>query len=52
MTPIIDGYRRVILHGQPPDLRALAVATVITLVLLAVGYVFFKRAEGTFADVI
>ena len=27
MTPIIDGYRRVILHGQPPDLRALAVAS-------------------------
>jgi lipopolysaccharide transport system permease protein len=52
MTPIIDGYRRVILHGQPPDLPALATATVITLLLLAVGYVFFKRAEGTFADVI
>jgi lipopolysaccharide transport system permease protein len=52
MTPIIDGYRRVILHGQPPDLPALAAATVITLVLLALGYVFFKRAEGTFADVI
>jgi ABC-type polysaccharide/polyol phosphate export permease len=42
----------VILHGQPPDLPALATATVITLVLLALGYVFFKRAEGTFADVI
>jgi lipopolysaccharide transport system permease protein len=52
MTPIIDGYRRVILHGQPPDLPALATAAVITLLLLAVGYVFFKRAEGTFADVI
>jgi lipopolysaccharide transport system permease protein len=52
MTPIIDGYRRVILHGQPPDLTALAIATLITLLLLMVGYVFFKRAEGTFADVI
>jgi ABC-type polysaccharide/polyol phosphate export permease len=52
MTPIIDGYRRVILFGEPPDVPHLLVAVVITALLLAAGYTFFKRAEGTFADVI
>ena len=52
MTPIIDGYRRAILHGQSPDVQGLLIASVVTLVVLTIGYSFFKRAEATFADVI
>ena len=52
MTPVIDGYRRVILHGQPPDLVSLSTAASVTLVLIVLGYSVFKRAERTFADVI
>jgi ABC-type polysaccharide/polyol phosphate export permease len=52
MTPIIDGYRRTILLGQPPDVHGLLIASVLTLAVLTIGYWFFKRAETTFADVI
>jgi lipopolysaccharide transport system permease protein len=52
MTPVIDGYRRVVLHGQSPDMPSLSTAAGVTLVLVLLGYSIFKRAEGTFADVI
>ncbi|MGH9891062.1 MAG: ABC transporter permease [bacterium] len=52
MTPIIDGYRRAILHGQPPEVGPLLVSAVVTVTLLLGGYATFKRAERTFADVI
>lgn len=52
MTPIIDGYRRAILHGLPPEPGPLVLAGLVTVVLLLVGYAAFKHAERTFADVI
>ena len=52
MTPIIDGYRRVILHGQAPDVPHLLSAAAATVFLLVLTYLNFKRAERTFADVI
>ncbi len=52
MAPIIDGYRRAIIYGQPPDLPRLAVVLVCVLALLGLTYAGFKRAERTFADVI
>lgn len=52
MVPIIEGYRRVILRGLPPDPAQLLLATLIVLVVTSAGYVLFKRAEQTFADVI
>jgi ABC-type polysaccharide/polyol phosphate export permease len=52
MAPIIDGYRRAFLLRQAPDLPALAVSTLITIAITALGLAVFKRAELTFADVI
>jgi lipopolysaccharide transport system permease protein len=52
MTPIIDGYRRVILHGEPPNLVHLGVGLGVAVALLTLSYLAFKRAERTFADVI
>ena len=52
MAPIIDGYRRAFLLGQPPDLSALTVSAGITVALTALALAVFKRAELTFADVI
>jgi ABC-type polysaccharide/polyol phosphate export permease len=50
MTPIIDGYRATILHGQLPALAPLAAASVLAIVTLAVGWVVFHRAEYRFAE--
>ena len=52
MAAIIDGYRRALLQGQPPDLGHLALAAAISLVLLLLAYRCFKRLERQFADII
>jgi lipopolysaccharide transport system permease protein len=52
MAGIVDGYRRVLLRGETPDLGVLAVGFVVVVIAILVAYTMFKRAERTFADVI
>ncbi len=49
---LIDSFRTVIARGQPPSWDLLAISATISLIVLLVGYLYFKRAERTFADVI
>jgi ABC-type polysaccharide/polyol phosphate export permease len=50
MTPIIDGYRAVLLRGTLPDPGPFAGAAVLSFVVLAVGWVIFHRMEFRFAE--
>ena len=50
MTPIIEGYRSIILRGQVPPLAPLGVAAALAIVTLAAGWLFFHRAEYKFAE--
>jgi ABC-type polysaccharide/polyol phosphate export permease len=50
MTPIIDGYRAVLLHGQVPAIGPFAWAAGVSVALLAVSWVLFHRAEFQFAE--
>ena len=50
LAPVIDGYRRTVLLGLPPDWGLLGPAAVAAALWLAVGYVVFKRLEPGFAD--
>ncbi len=52
MAGIVDGYRRALLHASHPDFAYLGIALVVALAAAAAAYLFFKRAERTFADVI
>jgi homopolymeric O-antigen transport system permease protein len=52
MVGIVDGYRAVLAHGWAPNYSLLASSTAVTVLLLAISYAYFKRAELTFADVI
>ncbi|MBD0371768.1 MAG: ABC transporter permease [Pyrinomonadaceae bacterium] len=52
MAGIIESFRRVMLQREPPDFTSLGVALILSLVLLAVSYIYFKRVEATIADVI
>lgn len=52
MAGIIDSYRRIILHGKPPNITYLSYALVISFSLLVISYIFFKKKEMVFADVI
>jgi ABC-type polysaccharide/polyol phosphate export permease len=50
MTPIIDGYRAIILRGELPAFAPLAVAAVLALVAVLAGWLVFHRAEYHFAE--
>ncbi len=52
MAGIISGYRSALVLGETPNLPALFLATIISVVLLLIGYVTFKRSEPLFADLI
>ena len=52
MVGIIDAFRSVVAHGRAPDWSLLAVSTATSLVILVVAYLYFKRAERAFADII
>jgi ABC-type polysaccharide/polyol phosphate export permease len=49
MTPIIDGYRSVLLYGQAPGWEFAASASV-AVVLLMGAWLVFHRAEFAFAE--
>jgi lipopolysaccharide transport system permease protein len=52
MVPIVEGYRRAILEGLPPDLSLLGLVSIAAVAVLVLAYISFKRAERTFSDVI
>jgi ABC-type polysaccharide/polyol phosphate export permease len=52
MAGIITSYRRVILQGQPPEMQVLGLSAGVALLAMLLGYLYFKRSEGRFADVI
>ena len=53
MAGVIEGIRWALLGGgQPPPVVSVAVSAFVTLLVLVVGLVYFRRVERTFADVI
>jgi lipopolysaccharide transport system permease protein len=52
MAGIISGYRSALVLGETPNLPALLLATIVSVVLLFIGYITFKRTEPLFADLI
>lgn len=52
MVGVIENFRRVVLQGEPPDLRTLGIAALISLILLPASYIYFKHVESIVADII
>jgi lipopolysaccharide transport system permease protein len=52
MVGIVDGFRRAVLEGRPPDPVAFGTSLLVTGVLLPTAYLWFKYAEADMADVI
>jgi len=50
MTPILNGYRDVLLRGVAPDAAAFVVTTVASAILLVIAWLVFHRAEFAFAE--
>jgi len=51
-VPIVDGFRRILIHGQWPQWGPLGAAAAVGLVSLYLTYRRYKRLDPTFADVI
>jgi ABC-type polysaccharide/polyol phosphate export permease len=51
-TVLFESYRGVIYEGAPPQFAALGVLLVVSIGLLALAIVFFKRVEPSFAKVL
>ena len=52
MAGVIEGFRWALTgHGQPPNLFLAASATAVVLILIG-GILYFKKSEGTIADVV
>jgi lipopolysaccharide transport system permease protein len=52
MAGVIEGFRWALLGKESPDFGVIGVSTIVVLVLMVTGAVFFKRMERTFADII
>jgi len=52
LAGIIDAFQSVVLRGEPPDLNAMIPGAIMIAILLPLSYLYFKRAESYFADVI
>jgi lipopolysaccharide transport system permease protein len=50
MTPILNGYRDVLLRGVVPDPSTFLITTAVSAVFLVVAWVTFHRAEFAFAE--
>jgi lipopolysaccharide transport system permease protein len=51
MAGIIDNYRKVLVQGVPPDFGSVAIGFLAAAVVLAGGFIYFKRVEFRLADV-
>jgi homopolymeric O-antigen transport system permease protein len=52
LAGIIDAFQSVVLRSESPDLMAMIPGAVAISILLPLSYLYFKRAETYFADVI
>jgi len=52
MFHMVDGYRRLILAGIPPDIKGLIYFGVSSMVFFALGGIFFRRLKAGFAEVL
>jgi ABC-type polysaccharide/polyol phosphate export permease len=50
MTPIIEGYRDVLLRGRTPDPWAFLATTLASALFLVIAWLIFHRGESEFAE--
>lgn len=51
LGPVLDGFRRTILHGQSPGWGLLGLAAIASAIWFVGGYAVFKKLEIGFADI-
>lgn len=52
LSPLISEFRKVSVLGQSPDLKIIATYSLVSILVFVGGYLYFKKKEKIFADVI
>jgi lipopolysaccharide transport system permease protein len=52
MSVFINAYRQILLAHDVPKWESMAIGIGVSLLIFFIGYRFFKKAEGTFADMV
>ncbi len=52
ISVIINAYRQTVLAGGMPSLNSLWIASIVSLLVLYLGLLFFKKQEKYFADIV
>jgi len=47
---MIESFRNIILYSEPPNMKAMSVWLVVSVLFLIAGIVFFKTNDGKFSD--
>ncbi len=50
MAVLVEAYRSILYYHQIPDLKWLGIWTVLSVIILVVGYLIFKKLEKTFVE--
>lgn len=50
VAPLLEAINACVVHHQTPDLAWLAYSTVVSFLILSIGYPIFKRLEPAFAE--
>lgn len=50
LVPLIQAYRDIIVYARTPDFSTLYFPLVVSVIILFMGYVYFKSKEDGFAD--
>ncbi len=52
MAGVVEGFRWALLGKQSPDFGVMAISSIVVVVALVSGVVYFRQMERTFADVV
>ncbi len=52
LTSVIENMRAVVIWGQLPDWQSMGIGTAVALATALIGYAWFGRTRGGFADVV
>lgn len=50
MVHIIEAYRSILIYGSQPDLKNVAIIAIMSLILLFIGLLIFRRASFQFVE--
>ncbi len=52
MVGVISSYHKILLYGERPDLVSLGLSLLISLIILIIGFLTFRKYERIFADMV